>query len=120
MTLCWDHIECDCEERGFIRLGRAEQVGPGEGGQQACSTVVLCLLQASGCPRCPLFPIIRPAWPLQRRTLYELTFHCAPETGFPFYSQKQSFAAAGDPTAGGSELNTSSLWADKSLMEVAW
>ena len=42
-----------------------------------------------------------------------------PGAAFPFYSQKQSFAAAEDPTAGNPELKTSSLWANKFLMEAA-
>ena len=42
-----------------------------------------------------------------------------PGAAFPFYSQKQSFAAAEDPAAGNPELKTSSLWANKFLMEAA-
>lgn len=56
MTLCWDHIECDCEERGFIRLGRAEQVGPGEGGATSllyCGPVPAPSLRVSPLPPVP-------------------------------------------------------------------
>ena len=70
----WNCIECDSKERGFIRPGGAEQVGP---------------------PAAPSPPIIRgPLGPAQRETPREPALHCTPGAEFPFYSQKQSYATA--------------------------
>jgi hypothetical protein len=58
MTPCWDHIECDSKESGFIRPGSAEQVGPpGAAIPHDCRLVPA--LSPRGLPHCPPFSVIR-------------------------------------------------------------
>lgn len=53
MTLCWDHIECDSEERGFIRAGSAEQVGPGRAGDKPTLLLSCACSKPQGVPAAP-------------------------------------------------------------------
>lgn len=122
MAPCWNCIKCDSEERGFIRPGSPEQVGPtGRGGATPRwpPSCVLVLGSPWDPHLSPSSPVIwGPAQPCSEGNACELAFHYSPGPEFPFYSQKQSFAIVSDPTMGHPELKTSSLWADKFLMQL--
>ena len=57
MAPCWNRIECDSKERGFIRPGGAEQVRPG--GRAPAASCALAL-GCPGAPTCPTQPTLSP------------------------------------------------------------